>query len=144
MTYGQMENITRHEVKTLLKVTSLNYRVVEDYLPIEELLALRFASDIFIHIQTRDQMASSMLEHLAAGSVVITGKWLPYELLEKLNVYFIQINKVDELKVTLLEVIQHLETHLEKCKKNRAIILNLISWGKNKYPWYEAYNLIKK
>jgi len=144
MTYGNRANITRPLVKTLLKATSLNYIVIEDYLPIEKLLALRLACDIFIHIQTKDQMASSMLEHLAAGSVVITGKWLPYESLKKLGVYFIQIKKVDDLKDTLLEVITHLDMHLEHCKKNRAIILNLISWEKNKWSWYEAYNLIEK
>jgi glycosyltransferase involved in cell wall biosynthesis len=144
MTYGNRANITRPLVKTLLKATSLNYIVIEDYLPIKKLLALRLACDIFIHIQTKDQMASSMLEHLAAGSVVITGKWLPYESLEKLGVYFIQINKVDDLKDTLLEVITHLDIHLEHCKKNRAIILNFISWEKNKWSWYEAYNLTEK
>ncbi len=144
MTYGQMVNITRSEVKTLLKATSLNYRILEDYLPIEKLLALRRATDIFIHIQIRDQMASSMLEHLAAGSVVITGKWLPYESLEKLGVYFIRIEKEEDLAETLLEVIYNLDTHLELCRKNREIILNLISWKKNKRSWYEAYNLIEK
>ncbi len=144
MTYGQMANITRSEVKTLLEATSLNYRVLEDYLPIEKLLALRLATDIFIHIQIRDQMASSLLEHLAAGSVVITGKWLPYESLEKLGVYFIQIEKEEDLAETLLQVIYNLGTHLELCKKNRGIILNLISWEKNKRSWYEAYNLIEK
>lgn len=144
MTYGQMANMTRPEVKTLLKATSLNYQVLEDFLPIEKLLALRLASDIFIHIQTRDQMADSMLEHLAAGSVVITGKWLPYESLKEMGVYFIQIEKVEDLERTLLEVIDNLGIQLELCKKNRGIILNLTSWEKNKWSWYEAYNLIKK
>jgi hypothetical protein len=144
MTYGQMANITRPEVKTLLKATNLNYQVLEDYLSIEKLLALRLASDIFIHIQTRDQLASSMLEHLAAGSVVITGKWLPYESLKEMGVYFIQIEKIEDLEVALLEVIENFGTHLELCKKNRSIILNLTSWEKNKWSWYKDYDLILK
>ncbi len=141
MTYGHMGNITRPKVKSLLMDSGLNYQVLEEYLSTEKLLALRMATDIFIHIQTRDQMASSMLEHLAAGSVVITGKWLPYDSLEELGVYFIRINKVAELKEILLEVIEHLDTHLELCRKNRAIILNRMSWEKNRSSWYEAYCL---
>lgn len=141
MTYSSKGNITRPRVKSLLMGSGLNYQVLEDYLPIENLLALRMAADIFIHIQSRDQMASSMLEHLAAGSVVITGKWLPYESLEELGVYFIRINEVDDLKETLLEVIKHLDIHLDLCKKNREIMLKLMSWETNKWSWYEAYNL---
>jgi hypothetical protein len=86
-------------------------------------------------------MTSSMLEHLAAGSVVITGKWLPYGSLEEIGVYFIRINKVDDLKETLLEVIKHLDVHLELSKKNREIMLKLMSWETNKWSWYEAYKL---
>jgi glycosyltransferase involved in cell wall biosynthesis len=141
MTYGHPGIITRPRVKSLLIDSGLNWQVLEDYLSMENLLALRLAADIFIHIQSRDQMASSMLEHIAAGSVVITGKWLPYESLEELGVYFIRINKVDDLKETLLEVIKHLDIHLELCKKNREIILKLMSWETNKRSWYEVYNL---
>jgi hypothetical protein len=144
MTYGQNVNVNCHKVKSLLLDSGLNYQVLEEYLPIEKLLSLRLATDIFVHIQSRDQMSSSMLEHLAAGSVVITGKWLPYESLKGIGVYFIQIDKVEDLKVTLVDVIDNLGTHLEMCKKNRAIILNLTCWEKNKWSWYAAYNLIEE
>lgn len=144
MTYGQNANVNRHKVKSLLLDSGLKYQVLEEYLPIEKLLSLRLSTDIFVHIQSCDQMSSSMLEHLAAGSVVITGKWLPYESLKEMGVYFIQIDKVEDLKVTLVDVIDNLGTHLEMCKKNRTIILNLTCWEKNKWSWYAAYNLIEE
>ncbi|MBN2214153.1 MAG: hypothetical protein JW723_07905 [Bacteroidales bacterium] len=141
MTYGQKVSARRTKVKSLLKNSDLHYLVIEDYLKIEKIMALRLATDIFIHIQSRDQMSSSMLEHLAAGSVVITGKWLPYDSLERLGIYLIRINKIDDLKEALFKVILDLEKHLELCKKNREIILNLMSWENIKYSWYEAYSL---
>ena len=87
MTYGQNANVNSHKVKSLLIDSGLTYQVLEEYLPIEKLLSLRLATHIFVHIQSRDQMSSSMLDHLAAGSVVIMGKWQPYESLEKLGIF---------------------------------------------------------
>jgi glycosyltransferase involved in cell wall biosynthesis len=144
MTYGQQCNITRPRVKSLLKNSGLDYLVMEEFLPNEKLLALRFAADIFVHIQSRDQMASSLLEHLAAGTVVITGKWLPYDSLKESGVYFIQIDKIQDLQDALLATLENLDVHLQKCKKNKEIILGLVNWEKNKWSWYEAYNLNEK
>lgn len=141
MTYGFNSTLTLNKVKTLMSDSGLNYRVLEDYLPVDKMMSLRLSSDIFIHIQSRDQMSASMLEHLAAGSVVITGKWLPYELFEDLGIYFIRIEKVENLKEALLDVINNLEMHLELSKKNKEIILNLMRWENNRSSWYKAYNL---
>jgi hypothetical protein len=143
MTYGNMATVNHQRVQSLLLNSGLNYMLLKDYLKVEKIMSLRLASDIFIHIQSMDQMSASMMEHLAAGSVVITGKWLPYELFEDLGVYFIRIDKVENLKEALLDVINNLDIYLERCTKNRAIILNLMSWEKNKWSWYEAYNLKK-
>jgi hypothetical protein len=144
MTYGDETSLNRNKVKSLLLNSGLNNRLLENYLPVEKMISLSMASDIFIHIQSRDQMCASMLEHFVAGTVVITGKWLPYESLEKLDIYFIRIDKVEDLKDTLLEVMDNLDIYLERSKKNRGIILDLMSWEKNKWSWYEAYNLIEE
>jgi len=144
MTYGHLAEKTRSEVKSFLAEKKLDAKVLEEFLTLEKLLALRLAADIFIHIQSRDQMAASMLEHLAAGSVVITGKWLPYESLIEKGVFMIRIESPDELSNALADVLENLDDYKQKSKINRKIILNMMSWENIKQNWYKYYELEAK
>lgn len=141
MTYGHLADRSRAEVKTLLAEQNIEAEVLEDYLPLEKINQLRLATDIFIHIQTRDQMAASMLEHLAAGSVVITGKWLPYQSLIDKGVFMIMLDSPDDLSEALSNVLDNLDIYLAKSKVNREIILNMMSWETIKANWYKYYEL---
>lgn len=144
MTYGDDSSSNRNVVKSLLLDSGLNYKLLEDYLPFEKMISLSMASDIFIHIQSRDQMSSSMLEQLAAGTLVITGKWLPYESLKKKGVHFVQIESAEDLCTTLLDVMNNIDFHLKMCKGNRAVILDITNWERNKASWYKTYNLLNR
>lgn len=141
MTYGWRGGETRAMVKEELKSSSFDSLVLEEYLTIEKLQALRLAADIFINIPSRDQMASSMLEHLAAGSVVITGKWLPYSSLVEKGIYFIEMETPLDLPRVLSIVLDNLADYREKSKGNREIILNMMSWDSIKTNWYKYYEL---
>lgn len=141
MTYGHLADRSREEVKNLLVQKKLEAEVLEEYLPLEKLQALRQAADIFVHIQTRDQMASSMLEHLAAGCVVITGKWLPYQSLIDKGVFMISLDSPDDLSKALSDVLDNLDVYLAKAEVNRKIILKMMSWETIKANWYKYYEL---
>jgi len=144
MTYGWRGDETRAMVKEELKSCSFDSLVLEEYLPIEKLQALRLAADIFINIPSRDQLAASLMEHLAAGSVVITGKWLPYSGLVEKGVYFIEMETPLDLPRVLSSVLDNLEDHRNKSKVNRKIILNMMSWDSIKINWYKYYELKQK
>lgn len=144
MTYGHLADRSRAEVKTLLAKQIFEVGVLEKYLPLDKLEALRLAADIFIHIQTRDQMAASMLEHLAAGSVVITGKWLPYQSLIDKGVFMIMLDSPEDLAEALSNVLDNLDIYLTKAKVNRNIILKMMSWENIKANWCKYYELETK
>ena len=116
MTYGYQSEKTKRIAKSMLNNTNLDYLIIEEYLSMEQVLMLRQATDIFISLPSRDQIAGSMLEHLTFGSIVITGKWLPYDELEKLGVFFIRIESVKDLKATLNKVLNNLEYFKRKGK----------------------------
>jgi glycosyltransferase involved in cell wall biosynthesis len=141
MTYGWRGDETRAMVKEKLTSSSFDSLVLEEYLTTDKLQALRLAADIFINIPSRDQMASSFLEHLAAGSVVITGKWLPYSKLVEKGVYFIEIDTAGDLSGALSSVLDNLEEHRQRSKVNRDIILNMMSWNSIKTNWYKYYGV---
>lgn len=144
MTYGTNAVERRKMVKDKLNFTGLNGIILEEFLPINKIQALRLATDIFVFIPIRDQMASSMLEHLAAGSVMITGKWLPYDSLMKMGVYYILIDKPEDLSTTLLSVTENIQEHKRKCINNREIIMNMMSWDTIKVNWYKYYGINQK
>jgi glycosyltransferase involved in cell wall biosynthesis len=144
MTYGQQAIQTRIEVRNYLNEKKIDAEIIEKYLELDKLQGLRLAADIFVHIQSRDQMSASMLEHLVAGSVVITGKWLPYESLIENGVYMVLLEKPEDLADTFFAVIDHLEDHKKKSEQNRRIILEMISWNNIKENWYKYYELEAK
>ena len=141
MTYGWRGEENRQKVKQELEPLRLDTRILENYLPMHELQSLRLATDIMINVPSTDQLAASMLEHLAAGSVVITGSWLPYDSLFAKGVYAIVINSVEELPNALSEVIDNFEFHKAKSKANRQIILKMMNWNTIRNNWYKAYRL---
>ena len=142
MTYGWKGDERRAMVRERLDKTALDYEIVEEFMPVEKLQALRLATDIFINVPSSDQLAASMLEHLAAGSVVITGRWLPYNDLVEMGVYLIFIESPEQLGDALADAVANFEMHKEKSRINREIILKLMSWDSIKGNWYTNYNLM--
>src|SRR5690606_21923209 len=109
-TYGG-NNHYISRVKEKLERSSLNYRIIEDYLSDEQISLLRLATDLFIQVQTTDAFSGSMREHLFAKNMVVTGSWLPYQTLVRKGIYFETIKglqflgeKVSDLMVRYPEV----------------------------------------
>jgi glycosyltransferase involved in cell wall biosynthesis len=141
MTYGTGKAESIKNLKESIAENKFDVSIIEDYLEINDLRKLRLATDIFIHIQTRDQFSASMLEHLAAGSVAIIGKWLPYDLLIEKGVYAVWINSSDELTEAINNVISNFQMHKDRTSVNRQIILDLVDWNNIKKGWVKAYKL---
>jgi glycosyltransferase involved in cell wall biosynthesis len=141
MTYGYRGEETRVIVNKKLKATKLDSLILTEFLSVEQIQSLRLAADLFINIPSRDQLASSLMEHLAAGSVVITGKWLPYDNLIEMGLYYILIESPQDLPAALSDVLDNLEDYKMKCRVNREIILNWVSWDSIKLNWYKYYEL---
>ncbi|WP_238531610.1 glycosyltransferase [Nitritalea halalkaliphila] len=141
MTYGTGKAESINNLKQSVAGNNFDVSIIEDYLEINDLRRLRLSTDIFIHIQTRDQFSASMLEHLAAGSVSIIGKWLPYDLLREKGVYAVWINSPDELTEALNNVISNFQVHKDRTSVNRRIILDLVDWNNIKKDWVKVYSL---
>ena len=141
MTYGWNAKNTRAMVKAKLHPCQFDSQILEDFLPVNSLHALRLAADIFIVIPSTDQLAASLLEHLAAGSVVITGSWLPYKSLMELGIYCVTIDSPGDLPNALNDVLDNLDEHKKKSRVNREIILTMMEWCSIKNNWYKAYQL---
>jgi len=92
-----------------------------------------------IQLQKSDQLSGTMQESLFAGSIVITGSWLPYQVLQDEGVYFKSISEFSELPGKLFEIIQNLNKENQKCSRNRSIIHRFSSWEYTINDWLLAY-----
>ncbi len=138
MTYGR-DYLQNHAiVEYKMQSSKLPYRVYKNYLSNEEVTALRYATDVFVLVSKRDQAASALYEHLLAGSVVITGNWLPYEHLDHLQTNYHRVTP-ENLAIQLNTVLQQLTEQQLACQKNFEIINNMVSWDANKNKWLNLY-----
>lgn len=135
MTYGDNDGAYTDIIRKEVEEAEFQGKVLTDFMNAYDMACYAKVSDIMIHVITTDQLSSTMLEELYAGSVVITGRWLPYKMLEEKGLFFLSIYDVKELKDVLENVVLNLAEFKEKSLKNRMIIRELFSWDNVAAKW---------
>lgn len=141
MTYNYTYEYRDYVIKTL-RSSSLNYRVVTDFLSENEVAYIRKCTDIFINLQTTDQLSGAMQEHLYENNIVITGSWLPYQLLEDRGIALNKIDSVGEVGAVLTKIINRFECYKEQTGNARAIIGEMSSWQNCMNNWLKLYECV--
>ncbi len=126
--------------KELVSLTAESL-VLKDFMDFEEMAEYAVVSDIMVHVQTTDQLSSTMLEEMYAGSVVVAGSWLPYESLHKKGIFFLDISSIDNLSGILEEVIINIDRYKLKCKDNASLVYENSSWESVSGKWYNMWNI---
>jgi hypothetical protein len=127
------------EVKELLDKTNLNYKILTNFLSDYKVAQLRKVSDIMINLPISDQLSGSMQEGLYTGNIIITGDWLPYNILEEKGIFMLKVSSVGEVGEKLVYSVNNLRNLKESCKGNSQIIWNISSWDKNIDNWIQMY-----
>jgi len=138
LTYGGTKEY-REQIREQLKQSGFRYKMLDSFLSDEEVAMVRKASDIMIQVQKTDQFSGSMQEHLYAKNIVITGDWLPYDILDERGVFMLKVSSVDEVGNKLLYAINNMDKLKNKCLNNPKIIWELSSWENNIQSWVDMY-----
>jgi hypothetical protein len=101
---------------------------------------LRSVTDVFIQVQRTDQLSASMLEHLYAGSVVITGGWLPYGQLTQRGIRFWTTPSIEQLTSELIACLDQLPERRAAVEANRDLVRRLASWSVTAPRWSALYD----
>lgn len=128
MTYPNGSDKYIGEVDTRLDETSLEHVILTDFMDFQSMAEYALISDIMIHVQTTDQLSSTMLEEMYAGSVVIAGSWLPYQSLHEMGIYFLDVDTIPDVTAVLEDVVTNIEGYKKKCVGNREIVWQHSSW----------------
>ncbi len=114
------------ELSKILSSSNMSYTFIEKFMTGQELALYRLSPDFMIHMPISDALSGTMTEALYAGTLVITGSWLPYNILRKNGIYFFEIEQFDQLPSILNHIISNINTEKEKCLKNKEIIQNVL------------------
>ena len=134
----------RNNIEDILKKHKINYKVFKEYLSYEDNAKLKIASDIMINVQKTDQFSGSMQEALFAQNLVITGSWLPYKIIDDLNVFILKVDDIESLSGTIKEAIELLDYKTNRLEKNTEIIWNLSNWTKQEKLWVELLEKVNE
>ena len=139
MTYSAVECGYIEKVRSAIQEVTNSFIILEDFMSTEEMAEVVQATDVMIHVQTTDQMSSTMLAHMYNGNVVIAGAWLPYHSLKERGVYFIDVNEVDEVGAVLADVAENCEAYKKKCENNEDLVYSMSSWDVCEKEWIAVY-----
>ena len=136
MTYGFIAD--KDYVPNLLKKienSGFEYKIIKDYLSMDDLAKLRIATDIFINAQTTDAFANSFIENLYTKSIIINAKWLHYPELDMFPLYVNEFSDFNEIPSLLEKRIDD-----EKLEWNKKCIENR-TWENCRKQWAKAYGV---
>lgn len=138
ITYGGTQQYKKDLLKRLNELP-FKYYIYDTFLPDDQIAKIRKASDVMIQLQDTDQFSGSMQEHLYANNVVITGSWLPYETLKQYNIWFLELDKIEQLIEVLPDVLSDFDRYNKKITNNLKSIEDLSSWSNNITEWTKLY-----
>jgi hypothetical protein len=139
MTSGGSEAY-RSEVREWLASVQMPHLLLEERLEDEAIAQLRMAADILVQVQTTDQLSGSMLEHLFAGNVLITGAWLPYDLMKDQGLVYWTTGSHEELSSVLSDCIGDLSARKLAASDNKKRVWEMTSWSHTAPRWSALYD----
>ncbi len=105
MTYAKNVDYIK-EVKIFLQSTDFDYMIYEDYLTDDQLLNIRKAADLFIHVQHTDAFSASLQEYILCDTKIVNGSWLIYPELEKFGYPYYVTKSISNLGEIVKEAIE--------------------------------------
>lgn len=135
MTYPEGQDAYIAKVRERLARSSLAYMILTKFMDFEEMAEYAMASDVMIHVQTTDQLSSTMLEEMYAGGITIAGEWLPYRSLRDMGMFFLDVRYVSDIGTVLKDVLINRVEYKEKSKANKEIIWRNSSWEEVAPRW---------
>ncbi len=121
LTYGKDGSYIR-TIREFTGKNKIKAILLTEYLPNEDLAAIRIASDIFITMQETDAMSGFLTESLYAGNICIAASWLPYSKFRQSGAYYHECPRFDKLGQLTSDIVKNIETEKQKCKKNPELI----------------------
>lgn len=134
--YGNEDVVYKQKLKTILDNSGFQYKIISNYLTMDELAKLRVITDIFINAQTTDAFCNSIKEYMYSKTQIINASWLHYPEIDTLQLKINEFCNFDQIP-SLLEK----QVNEEELEWNREIIGKNSSWETCRQRWAKIYGI---
>ena len=116
-------NLIKNKIESDL--SGYNVKIFTDFMSLEEVSRLRFITDIFINLRKTDQFNIAMLESMYAGSYLIYGSWLQYELINGQELNYSTVEIGNDIGNIINKLIDDKDLMIKYSRMNKQNIRNL-------------------
>ncbi|HVW83833.1 MAG TPA: hypothetical protein VHB50_04105 [Bryobacteraceae bacterium] len=141
MTYGATPAYLE-QVRRAAQAHPATVVLLERFLTDAESAALRWSTDVLVHVPVSDQFSASMCESIYAGSVLITGAWLPYSRLRLAGIPYHELEDIACLPERLDEILDNIESERQKAIAAAPKMWDLMAWESVIPRWIRLYREI--
>jgi hypothetical protein len=140
-TYGASDNSYIDKVDEFCKRMDFKCILLQDYLSWDDMALLRLSTDIMIHMPESDAMSGAATEAMYAGSLLITGAWLPYGNFRRSGLSFLEIKAFDDLPAIITQYITGNSLYNESAAvQNQENIKKYFFPAATVRPWINIYH----
>lgn len=126
------------EIKKALNNCGIEFIIINDMLPLEEIAILRQATDIFIQAQFTDALSGTVREALYSEAILVNPTWIKYNEFDKIGIEYIQYDDILDINKIIEKILD--ESIVIDVKKNKEKIYNNFSWDAVIDKWQRIYN----
>lgn len=134
--YGNEDVVYKQKLKTILDNSGFQYKIISNYLTMDELAKLRVITDIFINAQTTDAFCNSIKEYMYSKTQIINASWLHYPEIDTLQLKINEFSNFDQIPSLLEKQVKE-----EELEWNREIIGKNSSWETCRQRWAKIYGI---
>lgn len=139
MTYPSGVDEYISEIDDAMKKVTDQYQILTEYMNVREMAETTRCCDVMIHVQTTDQLSSTMVAHMYDENIVIAGSWLPYSDIHDEGIEFYDVDTIPEIAGLLSDIVSNIDVYREKVCGNREKVYKFSSWEYAAKAWYNTY-----
>lgn len=134
--YANLNKVYTNKIKFVLESSGFEYKIISNFLSMDELAKLRVITDVFINAQTTDAFCNSIKEYMYSKTQIINASWLHYPEIDTLKLNINEFSDFSEIPALLDKPLSE-----EKLEWNREIIGKNSSWDTCREKWAEIYGI---
>ena len=129
-------------MENLAKYYGANYLLLTEHLDEPAVARLRNATDILVQLSLFDAHSASIIETILAGTILIAGQWLPYDIFKEKQLHFYELDHIGvSLPELVMKISDNIETELARCEENR-LKWGFETWDETITNWIAIYDHI--
>jgi hypothetical protein len=105
MTYNNEDQEYFNRVKARIEKLPCSYHHFTNFMSDEEVIALYCLVEIFINLCETDAFNGTMIECLYLNKIGIIGAWLPYGMIRRKGVEYVELEKIEHLSANLSQLV---------------------------------------